>query len=68
MMNTIKTRTILIEDGTLLPKTLTLASDAYSTGWTAVTNVRSEFEREISQAGWTLFFHGRQDPGDGLRL
>jgi hypothetical protein len=56
MMDIIKTGTILIEDGTLLPKSLLLESTAYSTGWTSVTNVRSEFEREISQAGWTFFF------------
>jgi hypothetical protein len=56
MMDIIKTGTILIEDGTLLPAALLLQSTAYSTGWTSVTNVRAEFEREINQAGWTFFF------------
>jgi hypothetical protein len=55
-MDTIKTGTILIEDGTLLPQSLLLESEAYSTGWTSVSNVRSEFEKEINQAGWTFFF------------
>jgi hypothetical protein len=56
MTDTIKTGTILIEDGTLLPKSLLLESQAYSTGWTSVSNVRSEFEKAIHQAGWTFFF------------
>jgi len=56
MLDTIKTGTILIEDGTLLPESLRLESEAYSTGWTSVSNVRSEFEKAINQAGWTFFF------------
>ena len=56
MLDTIKTGTILIEDGTLLPESLRLESEAYSTGWTSVSNVRSEFEKTINQAGWTFFF------------
>jgi len=55
-MDTITTGTILIENGTLLPRSLLLTSEPYSTGWTTVTNVRSDFEREIKQAGWTFFF------------
>jgi hypothetical protein len=56
MTETIRTGTILIEDGTLLPTSLVLESEAYSTGWTSVSNVRSEFEKTIHQAGWTFFF------------
>src|SRR5258706_8420871 len=55
-MDIITTGTILIENGTLLPRSLLLTSEPYSTGWTTVTNVRSDFEREIKQAGWTFFF------------
>jgi hypothetical protein len=55
-MDAIKTGTILIEDGTLLPQSLRLESAAYSTGWTSVSNVRSEFEKGINLAGWTFFF------------
>ena len=33
-----------------------LASEPYSGGWTTVSNLRSDFERDISQAGWTFFF------------
>jgi hypothetical protein len=56
MIDTIKTGTILIEDGTLLPKSLRLEGEAYSTGWTSVSNVRHDFEKAINQAGWTFFF------------
>jgi len=55
-MKVIQTGTILIENGTLLPRSLVLASEPYSTGWTTVSNLRSDFERDISQAGWTFFF------------
>src|SRR5205085_1285605 len=56
MSGTIKAGTILIEDGTLLPESLQLESEAYSTGWTSVSNIRSEFENTINHAGWTFFF------------
>ena len=55
-MDIIKAGTVLIENGTLLPRSLALASEPYSRGWTTVSNVRSDFERDISQAGWTFFF------------
>jgi hypothetical protein len=55
-MDVIKTGTILIENGTLLPRSLVLASEPYSAGWTTVTNPRSDFDKDISQAGWTFFF------------
>jgi hypothetical protein len=53
-MEVIKPGTILIENGTLLPGSLVLASEPYSTGWTTVTNVRSDFEKDINRAGWTF--------------
>src|SRR4051794_24943158 len=55
-MELIKTGTILIENGTVLPRGLVLSSEPYCTGWTTVTNLRSDFERDITQAGWTFFF------------
>ena len=55
-MDIIKAGTILIENGTLLPRSLVLASEPYSQGWTTVSNLRSDFERDIHQAGWTFFF------------
>ena len=55
-MKVIEAGTILLEDGTLLPRSLMLSSQPYSPGWTTVSNARSDFERDISQAGWTFFF------------
>ena len=55
-MDAIKTGTILIENGTVLPRSLVLATEPYSRGWTTVTNLRSDFVRDIDQAGWTFFF------------
>src|SRR5260370_7464051 len=55
-MDVIKAGTLLIENGTLLPRSLVLASEPYSSGWTTVANLRSDFERDIKQAGWTFFF------------
>ena len=55
-MDIIKTGTLLIENGTLLPRSLVLASEPYSSGWTTVTNLRSDFEKDINKAGWTFFF------------
>jgi hypothetical protein len=55
-MTVIKTGTLLIESGTLLPRSLVLTSEPYSTGWTTVANPRSDFERDITRAGWTFFF------------
>jgi hypothetical protein len=55
-MDVIKTGTFLMESGTLLPRSLTLASEPYSRDWTTVINPRSDFERDIKQAGWTFFF------------
>src|SRR5437762_11495944 len=55
-MDVIKTGTILIENCARLPRSLVLTSEPYSRGWTTVTNLRSDFVRDIDQAGWTFFF------------
>lgn len=55
-MDTIKTGTLLIENGTPLPGSIVLASTPYSRDWATVTNLRSDFERDITLAGWTFFF------------
>ena len=55
-MDVIKSGTILVAGGAILPKTLLLQSTPYSSGWTVVTSSRSEFEKDINQAGWTFFF------------
>jgi len=55
-MDFIKTGTLLIENGTPLPGSIVLTSEPYSQGWTTVTNPRSDFEKDLKQAGWTFFF------------
>jgi hypothetical protein len=47
---------ILIERGTHLPNSLTTPSESFLPGWSAVKGGRPTFEKEIKQAGWTLFF------------
>jgi hypothetical protein len=55
-MDVIESGTILIDGGATLPKTPSLQSAPYSSGWTVVTSSRSEFEKDINLAGWTFFF------------
>lgn len=47
---------ILIEDGTLVPDSLSLDSQPYSSGWGSLRNPdRRELDRELHRAGWTFF-------------
>ena len=55
-MDIIKSETVLIENGTILPKSVVLSGEAYSKGWTSVTNSRLDLEKDIREAGWTFFF------------
>jgi hypothetical protein len=57
MPDTIKTGTILIKEGTLLPETLRFESEPYAPGWRLVQNLdRYELGRKIHEAGWTFFW------------
>ena len=56
MTDTITAGSILVEEGTHLPKSLLLQSESISNGWTAVKDARSTFEKAIQEAGWTFFF------------
>src|SRR5947207_4918726 len=56
MTDTITAGSILVEEGTHLPKSLLLQSESSSKGWAAVKDVRATFEKAIQQAGWTFFF------------
>jgi hypothetical protein len=47
---------ILIEGGTYLPKSLTAPGESSVPGWSEVKSDRPTFEKEIKDAGWTLFF------------
>ena len=56
MTDTITAGSILVEEGTHLPKSLLLQSESNSNGWAAVKDARSTFEKTIQAAGWTFFF------------
>jgi len=57
MADKIKTGTILIKEGALLPESLRFESEPYSNGWRLVKNLDGEgLNREIREAGWTLFY------------
>src|SRR5574340_1363069 len=56
MTDPITAGSILVEQGTYLPKSLLLRSESSSNGWVAVKDARSTFEKAIQEAGWTFFF------------
>jgi len=56
MTDPITAGSILVEQGTYLPKSLLLQSESNSNGWVAVKDARSTFEKAIQEAGWTFFF------------
>jgi hypothetical protein len=47
---------IWIEGHVHLPNSIRLGGVPDSNGWTALNGARSAFEKEIQEAGWTLFF------------
>ena len=56
MSDTIKTGTILIKEGTLLPEAVRFDSECSVPGWKLVKDLdRCELDREIREAGWTFF-------------
>ncbi len=56
MAETIKTGTILIKDGTLLPDALQFESEPCATGWRLVRNLDGYgLGRKMHEAGWTFF-------------
>ncbi len=56
MTDTITAGSILVQEGTHLPKSLLLQTESDSNGWAAVKDTRSTFEKAIQEAGWTFFF------------
>jgi hypothetical protein len=57
MPDTIKTRTILIQEGTLLPIGVPVESDAFLPGWRAVRNLDGYgLGRKIDEADWNFFY------------
>jgi hypothetical protein len=56
MTETIKTRTILIKDGTLLPGGLEFESEPCAKGWRLVKNFNgASLGRKVDEAGWNFF-------------
>ena len=56
MPDTIKTGTILIKEGTLLPEVLRFESEPCAPGWRLVKNLDGYgLDRKIHEAGWTFF-------------
>lgn len=57
MPDAIKTGTILIKQGTILPKTPQFESEPCAPGWRLVKNLDgSGLDRKIHEAGWTFFY------------
>ncbi len=57
MPETIKTGTVLIKDGTLLPVALRFEFEPCTTGWRLVKDLDGyELDRKIHDAGWTFFY------------
>jgi hypothetical protein len=56
MTDAITAGSILIEGRAHLPDSMRLRSEPDSNGWATLNGTRSTFERDIREAGWTLFF------------
>ena len=56
MTDAIAAGSILIQEGTYLPDSRPLQTGADGSGWAAVEDSRSVFEKEVRAAGWTFFF------------
>ena len=57
MPDTIKTGTILIKEGTVLPKAPPFESEPCASGWRLVKNLDGYgLDRKIHEAGWTFFY------------
>jgi hypothetical protein len=57
MPDTIKPGTILIKEGTVLPKTVRFESESCVPGWRLVKDLDGcGLDREIRDAGWTFFY------------
>jgi len=61
MTDTINTGTLLIKEGTTLPKGVQLESEPYTKGWRLVKNLRSSgMGRQLVDAGWTFFYMAQE--------
>ena len=57
MTDEIKTGTVLIKDGTLLPEALQIESEPSVPGWRLVKDLNGyALDRKVHETGWTLFW------------
>lgn len=57
MAEKIKTGSVLIKEGALLPESLRFESEPYSSGWRLVKNLDGYgLDRKIREAGWNFFY------------
>jgi hypothetical protein len=57
MANTIKTGTILIREGALLPESLLIESEPYAPGWSLVKRLDIDgMSQTIGKAGWAFLY------------
>jgi hypothetical protein len=56
MTDLITAGNILVQEGTNLPRSLLVETDANSNGWAKVKDNPPTFEKTVEEAGWTFFF------------
>ena len=56
MTDLITAGSILVQEGTNLPRSFLLPTEINSNGWAAVKGNPSTFEKTVEEAGWTFFF------------
>jgi hypothetical protein len=56
MADAITTGSVLVQEGTRLPKSVSLHCDSRWNGWAAVRGPLLAFEKTIEDEGWTFFF------------
>lgn len=67
MTEKIKTGTILIEEGALLPESLRFESEPFSKGWRLVRNLDSRgLDQKIREVGWTFFYMAGEIPATAV--
>jgi hypothetical protein len=56
-LSTIKRGSLLLAEGTILPPSIMLESNACTSGWRLLKNVHSQEMKELmAQAGWNFFY------------
>jgi len=57
MTESIRVGTVLLRDGTKLPKALAVTTERYSAGWSFITRSTSaQLNTSVESVGWTLFY------------